>query len=246
MRKIAAWGRANPWTARITLIVSRIILFWLAVYLGSVMIEEGYSISQSFLYLLAAVAIYCGITYPAKTTRKTDPFFFRRQKIRDLLISVTCFGMIMGLVQDPSALMSPITGANAATHSSISKGKEKPRADEILASLKHRDKKTLTRQEKRILRQEFKKQLKIFAISTIRGDQPAKADAGLKILAIVAAIGLLLLVGAIACELSCNGSDAAAIIVGVLGTAAVIIGLVAVLKAINRKQQKQVKENNES
>jgi hypothetical protein len=246
MRKIAAWGRANPWTARITLIVSRIILFWLAVYLGSVMIEEGYSISQSFLYLLAAVAIYCGITYPAKTTRKTDPFFFRRQKIRDLLISVTCFGMIMGLVQDPSALMSPITGANAATHSSISKGKEKPRADEILASLKHRDKKTLTRQEKRILRQEFKKQLKIFAISTIRGDRPAKADAGLKILAIVAAIGLLLLVGAIACELSCNGSDAAAIIVGVLGTAAVIIGLVAVLKAINRKQQKQVKENNES
>jgi hypothetical protein len=246
MRKIAAWGRANPWTARITLIVSRIILFWLAVYLGSVMIEEGYSISQSFLYLLAAVAIYCGITYPAKTTRKTDPFFFRRQKIRDLLISVTCFGMIMGLVQDPSALMSPITGANAATHSSISKGKEKPTADEILASLKHRDKKTLTRQEKRILRQEFKKQLKIFAISTIRGDRPAKADAGLKILAIVAAIGLLLLVGAIACELSCNGSDAAAIIVGVLGTAAVIIGLVAVLKAINRKQQKQVKENNES
>ena len=246
MRKIAAWGRANPWTARITLIVSRIILFWLAVYLGSVMIEEGYSISQSFLYLLAAVAIYCGITYPAKTTRKTDPFFFRRQKIRDLLISVTCFGMIMGLVQDPSALMSPITGANAATHSSISKGKEKPTADEILASLKHRDKKTLTRQEKRILRQEFKKQLKIFAISNIRGDRPAKADAGLKILAIVAAIGLLLLVGAIACELSCNGSDAAAIIVGVLGTAAVIIGLVAVLKAINRKQQKQVKENNES
>ena len=62
----------------------------------------------------------------------------------------------------------------------------------------------------------------------------------------MAAIGLLLLVGAIACELSCNGSDAAAIIVGVLGTAAIIIGLIAVLKAINRKQQRKAKENNES
>ena len=80
----------------------------------------------------------------------------------------------------------------------------------------------------------------------IRGDRQAKADAGLKILAIVAAIGLLLLVGALACELSCNGSDAAAIIVGVLGTAAIIIGLVAVLKAIKKKQQRRVQEQNES
>ena len=88
--------------------------------------------------------------------------------------------------------------------------------------------------------------MKIFAIATVKGDRQAKADAGLKILAIVAALGLLLLVGALACELSCNGSDAAAIIVGVLGTAAVVIGFVAVMKAIQRKNQRRQQEKTES
>ena len=68
-----------------------------------------------------------------------------------------------------------------------------------------------------------------------------KADAeqvALIILACIAAVGLLYLVMALACTLSCNGSDAAAVIVAILGLAGIIWGLIAVIRAINRKKTK--------
>ena len=97
----------------------------------------------------------------------------------------------------------------------------------------------MTRAEKRILKAEFKKQLKIWTLAKISGDKEEGDKAGLLILAIVGAAGLFFLVAALSCSLACNGSDAAAIVVLLLGTAAIVLGLLAVIRSINRKKRQK-------
>ena len=58
------------------------------------------------------------------------------------------------------------------------------------------------------------------------------------ILSIVVAIGLLFLVAALACNLSCSGSDAVAVIVGIGGLALIIFLLIIAIRAITGKKKK--------
>jgi len=53
-------------------------------------------------------------------------------------------------------------------------------------------------------------------------------------LAVIVALGLAALVGALACELSCNGSEGAALLVGIGGTALIIFLLIITIRAIKR------------
>jgi O-antigen/teichoic acid export membrane protein len=93
--------------------------------------------------------------------------------------------------------------------------------------------------EKKILKKEFKKQLKLFAKAKILG-QKQKADRSIAIiLTIIAAVGLLYVVTALACGLACNGAETAAILVGILGFVAIIIGTVFVIRSINRKHRQR-------
>jgi hypothetical protein len=59
-------------------------------------------------------------------------------------------------------------------------------------------------------------------------------------LSVVVAIGLIYLVAALACSLSCNGSDAAALIVGIGGAALVAFLLIIAIRAITGKKKKKV------
>jgi hypothetical protein len=61
----------------------------------------------------------------------------------------------------------------------------------------------------------------------------------LTILSVIVAIGLLYLVAALSCSLSCNGSDAAAVLVGVGGTALVIFLVIIVIRGIYGKHKKK-------
>ena len=64
----------------------------------------------------------------------------------------------------------------------------------------------------------------------------------LTILAVLAALGLLFLVASLACNLSCSGSDAAAVIVGLGGGALVIVLLVVAIRAIYNKKRKELRK----
>ncbi|MEO7766600.1 MAG: hypothetical protein ABIS01_04205, partial [Ferruginibacter sp.] len=103
-------------------------------------------------------------------------------------------------------------------------------AQEILASGKTKG--MLTHKEKRILKKEFYKQLKIYAAATISGDKETSGKAWKIALAIIAMVGLVFLLASLACTLSCNGSDVAAILVFVIGLSALIWGFVALMKRI--------------
>jgi hypothetical protein len=113
----------------------------------------------------------------------------------------------------------------------------KPTAKQVLSSLSYRDKNSLSRLEKRILKKEFNHQLGVYAKSKLRGNNEKAEDAALIILTIVAALGLMALLAMLVCNLSCGGADAAAVLVGILGTAAIVWGVVVIIKRINRKSK---------
>ena len=53
-------------------------------------------------------------------------------------------------------------------------------------------------------------------------------------MSVIIAAGLLLLLAGLSCEISCSGSEGAAIAVGLLGTGLIIFLLVRVIQRINR------------
>ena len=59
------------------------------------------------------------------------------------------------------------------------------------------------------------------------------------ILTIIGALGALYLVAALSCSLACNGSDAAALAVAILGLAGVIWATMAIIRRISRGAKKK-------
>lgn len=75
-----------------------------------------------------------------------------------------------------------------------------------------------------------------------KADNLSKGDkAGLIDFSVIVALGLVLLVGALACELSCSEYEGAALLVGIGGTALIIFLLLITIRAI-KKSKKEPKE----
>lgn len=241
MRKLSVWAKRNKWKARITIIVSHLVLILLAWYTGNRLSAMGNEPPAFLVYIFAIIYFVAVFAYPSakNKTRVNAASLYIKQKLCDFTLAATTFCMIMVFAGN-SGVLQPLFQSSLASSVSVTTNKENKTAAEILASLKYRDKSTLTRQEKRILKQEFKTQLKIYTVAKLSGDKRASGEAGLIILAIVAALGLLYLVAALSCSLSCNGSEGAATVVAVLGVAAVIVGLVFVIRSINRKSNRKI------
>lgn len=231
-----------PCSAQFIIVLSHVILVWLSVWIGWELLDLDIKLPQYLGYAFVGLFLFAAITYPSRHTRHSDPGYFFKQKFRDCVLAAATVGMVISVANNPDGLFSSWQTAQAAVINPVENKNEKPTAAQILESLKTRDKSSLTRIEKKILRQEFKKQLKVYVVATVKGDKEAQKSTGLIILAIVAAIGLLLLVGALACSISCNGSTGAAIVVGILGAGLVILGLIAVIRSINKKKNKPATE----
>lgn len=239
MRKLSFWAKQNPWKARIIIIISHILLTILALFTGRQLLSLGMGIPAWLLYLFALIFITVVFIYPSKHVwAGCRTAFYIKQKVCDFALAAATFLMFLVLGNNQGEV-TQLFSASLASVVTVPAVKEKPTAAEILESLKHRDKSTLTRTEKRILKQEFKKQLKVYAVSTLKGDKDAAGQAGLIILAVIAAVGLLYVVAAISCNLSCNGSEGGAAVVALLGTAAVVLGLILVIRAISRKNRRK-------
>jgi hypothetical protein len=175
------------------------------------------------------------IFYPRKeSSTLTKKQFYVLQKSCDYVLALFTFIMATSLVNTSFTLAYPASSSASATLTN-----HPPTADEILSSLQHRDKKSLTRQEKRILKQEFKKQLKVFATAKFTGKKDQADKSLLIILTIIGALGLLYLVAALSCSLSCNGAEGAAAAVAIIGVIAVVAGAVLIIRGINRGPRKR-------
>jgi hypothetical protein len=235
MRKISLWAKHHRFEAIALLVVIKLLLAVIAFYIGSALLEMNIHIPFIVCIIALIVLVVTALLYPSRRfTGLSKKQFYIRQKSCDFLVA-TCSFVMIGTLFNTNLTIPGVT-ISSASNVVISTS---PSAEEILASLQYRDKSTLTRQEKRILNQEFKKQIKVYAIAKITGNKKGAEKAVFIILTIIVAIGLLALVASLACSLSCNGSDAAAVIVGVLGVAAIIWGTIALVNRISRGPKKK-------
>jgi hypothetical protein len=243
MKKLSTWALKNKWAARFIIIVSHFLFIWIGIFLGRSLLQMDLVLPAYLLYFLLFLFILALITYPSRSSvSKNKAAFYRKQKSRDFLLAFSTCCMIICLSNSSQTVYQPLQTAFAAFSINLPPSKT-PTAAEILASLEYRDKSTLTRLEKRILKKEFKKQLGVYVVATIKNDKQAKDNAGLVILTIVGALGLFFLLAALSCSIACNGSEGAAIAVFLLGTAGIIIAMIAILKSIKRKGDKKKAES---
>jgi len=240
MRKLSSWARQNKWEARIIIVLSHIVLILLAWFTGSRLTSIGFDLPAYLVYVFAVIYFMAVFAYPSlkNKTRLNIKSVYIKQKICDFTLAASAFCMVMILAGNKNSSLTILPSSLANNVSVSTKEKESQPASEILASLKYRDKSTLTRSEKKILKQEFKKQLKNYAVAKLSGNKKEAGDAGLIILTVIAAVGLLYLVAALSCSLSCNGSDGAAVVVALLGTAAIILGVIFVVRKITNRTPK--------
>ncbi len=79
-----------------------------------------------------------------------------------------------------------------------------PKAAEVLQSLKSRSGKDLNRSEKKILKHEFFREVKVYVKAKATGDNETAVKAFLVIVTIAVAVGLTYLLAGLACSLSCS------------------------------------------
>lgn len=235
MRKISLWAKHHRLFAIVTIIVSKILLAIIAFNIGLWLLEYNIHIPVIVVVIALAIFVIAALLYPSKyQTRLSKKQVYIKQKSCDFIIAACTFIMMATLtnVNMPLPLTISATASNVVTNNNS-------KAEEILTSLKYRDKSTLTKQEKRILKKEFKKQLKLFAIAKITGDKEGGDKSWLIILTIIAALGLLFLVAALACGIGCGGSEVGAGLVAVIGTAAIVWGTIAVIRRITKGPKRE-------
>lgn len=245
MKKISFWAREHKWLSRILIVLGFVALNATGIVTGILLKDIGVVLS-SIVFLLFIIFYLFGILiYPlrSQTRRSAGNRFYKKQKTADVILAASAFFMIVYLSNRPDSLFRFETlRSMGAISSSLPKDSTATTYKSITAfsaSLKDKDGKILKWKEKKKLLKE-----------QVRGIKKAKdvsegGKVGLIILSVVVALGLVYLLGALSCSLSCNGSDAAALLVGVGGLALIIFLLVITIKAINHKNKKQ-KKNKEA
>lgn len=233
MRKLSLWAKHHPASARIIIIISRCLLVLLGYYVGTQLLRSGTTLSPLWIYFFIAVFFITAAFYPSGRSSK----MYARRKCSDLIVASCGFFVIVCISNQLDRPFSVYEGAYAAKTIEPSLYKN-PQAKKLLEQYQSGEKKTFTAKEKRIIKNEFKYQLGQYAKAKITGNKKAGDEIALIILACIAAAGLFFLLAALACSISCNGSDAAAVVVMVVGTAAIVFGLVMLIRSINRKKRK--------
>lgn len=241
MKKLSFWASKHPVKARKAILLLHIILILLASYTGLGLYELDIPVPIWLVYATACLFFTAIFLYPERRAPMPDSNRRRRYAIRktcDTALAACSFIFVCFAVNNSAAFRTAhiVLTAQALTNAS---GETKPAAQQILAELVYRDKHTLTRSEKRILKHEFNHQLKLYAKAKLMRDEEAGGRAILIILSIIGAVGLTFLLGGLVCNLSCNGSEAAAILLGIIGLAGIIFLLVLAIKKISSPHKKE-------
>src|SRR5687768_14928327 len=203
MKKISAWAKANPWPARIIIILLHFILIVAAIYIGknlssiSISISPVFNISAIVLYI---AAVFC---YPGKKDTKPHRWIshYAYHKSCDFILTFTGLFMICFLSNRPSnefVRSNTLKGAYPASYNQpltmISKKKlhEKPAAPYSFSG-----------KERKSLMKELRSELKtLFKAKTSKGRK-----ALLITLTVIGACILVTLLSALSCEIACSGNE---------------------------------------
>jgi arginine exporter protein ArgO len=241
MKKISYWAKNHKLQARIIIVICFIVLNILAITSGYLLQQIGVLLQPVFLLCCFAVFIIAMIVYPSKYRKGFNlsaSAFYHLQKAGDFIIVACTFCMIFYLSNQPQNLFRFYPQINANVINPTPKdnvAKPYKSISEFYSSLKDKDGNSLKWKERKKLLKE--------QIRSIKKDNNLSKTSKtlLIILSVLVATGLFFLVAALSCNLSCSGSDTAAAIVGIGGTAVIIFLLVLAIRAITGKKRKRKK-----
>lgn len=238
MKKISVWARHHIWPARVIIITSIIILNILAIITGMFLFQLNIVLSPVLLSISLAVYYIVFLLYPSKRQKQkiSSSLFYKKQKICDALLAACTFTAVLFISNDQFQRIQYFSPVQASSNSLLpadSSIKAYKSIAKFSASLK-------TPEGKKLQLKERKKLLKQQVMAVKNDPDMSKSNKVLLIiLSSIVALGLLGLVAALACGISCDGSALGAILVGLGGTALVIFLLVVAIRAINGKKRKQ-------
>lgn len=238
MKKISRWAKLHPWTSRVIIVAIYIGLNIVGIVLGKTLFALNISFPVIILYSSLLALLIGFLSYPSlneKGVSISRKAFYWKQKTGDAILSIATFLIIVfagNRYENQVSIFNSQAIGTAALATSIKDSTRKAYKSlaEFSASVKNADGKMLTWKERKKL---LRTQLKAIKQSDDLSDG---AKVGLTIACVVVAAGLIYLLLALACSLSCSGSEGAAFLVGFGGLAVVIFLLVIAFRAIYKKK----------
>lgn len=245
MKRLSLWAKSHKQAARISIVISFMLLTVLGIITGRLLSGLGIVLSSAIMSFFIAGYLLGIIAYPSKSLKGkkiSAHAFYIRQKSCDLLLAGSTFCMLIFLSNRPDRLFNGLLTIHAASIPIVPASKDSSiktykSIRDFAASLKDGNGKPLAWKLKKQLLKEQVRAIK-------KADNMSKGDkAGLIILSVIVALGLLFLVGALACNISCNGSEGAAIVVTVLGAGLVVFLFILALRSINGKKKIKARQD---
>ena len=183
-----------------------------------------------FIYWAGVIIIFTGLViYPSRKKKFKYFHFYRRQKFADcLLISATFILIIFtgNSVNEPSNY-NPVYGSFILNQSSHF-------FETTSTTVINKNRSTVTKKDARKnFRSTIKNLRKKFKEST-KGQKTLYI-----ILAVIGALFLIFLLGALSCNIACSGSEGLAYIIFILGLAGIIFGFIKLIQRIGKGKRKK-------
>jgi hypothetical protein len=238
MKQVSLWAKHHVWQARILIIVSHVLLTIITIYWSVLGFKKGWLINEAWLYVL--IGVYCSIyfIYPSKANKNLLKNTYRVRTLLHAAMTVCSLMLVFSFV---NVKMQPLQQGYAFAANTLpvtigDKGYKNPEAEKLISDFKAGKIKKFTKKERQILRAELTNQVKNYKDAKANGRKDEAGNAAIIILTIVLALVLLYGVAALSCSLSCDGNDGAAVIVLVLGLAAVVFGVILVIRGVKKKK----------
>jgi hypothetical protein len=243
MKKISHWAKDHVWPARIIIIISTLLLVALGIITGLLLYDIQLTI-PALVFIFSILLYVTGVLfYPIRKDRTVRVSYYR-QKTCDLLLAGSVFLMLAYLGNHPKQILDQYSAFTAASANSSSLPKDSSlktykSLDVFSASMKDKDGKMLKWKER-------KKMLKEQVRAIRHSKEPSDgAKVALIVLSVLVALGLLYLVAALSCSISCGGSGVLAGFVLVGGVALVVFLLIVVIRKILGKKKKDIRKPKE-
>jgi hypothetical protein len=237
MKKISYWARSHKWVARILIVVSFLLLNILGIITGKLLCDINTSLPDYVLLIAAGIYGTFLISYPGKKGLSN----YIKQKTCDFLLAASVYTMFVYMGNNALLIyIHPVSNsafANTSSAPADSVKKDYKPIKEFSASLKDAKGNFLKwRERKMFLKYQVKEIKKDNSLST-------GAKVLLIVLSVAATLGLLYLVTALSCSLSCSGSDGLAALVLLGGLSLSIVLLIVLIRIILGVKKKKKRDN---